>query len=95
MNLFILFLLFATLSNSVKSAPYVQHMDHDRESPITVQEQEQPQRTKVNANKNLLKELFGFMDVLMDPENYGNNDEAQVLKSGYFAPFLFFFKIKM
>ena len=64
-----LLFMVALLINFVTSAPYVQHLDED---PVPKTDLNTgPEKTKLEPSAtSLLRELFGFMDVLMDPQNY-------------------------
>ena len=60
-------------------APYVHHEEVSTVNPDPTENTETgPQMRKMNGetNSNLFRDLFSFMDVLMDPQSYMNPSEV-------------------
>ena len=77
MNSSTLVFIVALLITIVTSAPYVQHLEQEPEQRTDLNSG--PEKTKLEPSaSSMLRELFGFMDVLMDPQNYSVDSNVQV-----------------
>ena len=75
MQLLALFCILAV----AHGAPYVHHEEASTVNPDPTENTETgPQMRKMNGetNSNLFRDLFSFMDVLMDPQSYTNPSEV-------------------